>query len=155
MFPVHDINRYKFDFVGRALFGQSDAHTGWIWKAFDIKNLHFLISSDSKLLYLLTYLLVDRYICKSRVYFFKVAEFDISIKGSGVSQQDLKAVGRNLVLVMTHATVLGKVQLGRCAGSALHVFFKKGVPFGAMYGGGVPRGKLIVFVDAATVRFDL
>ena len=52
--PVHDINRYKFDFVGRALFGQSDAHTGWIWKAFDIKSLHFLISSDSKLSYLLT-----------------------------------------------------------------------------------------------------
>ena len=89
------------------------------------------------------------------VLLFTAAEFDISIKGSDVSRQDLKAVDRNLVLVMTHATVLGKVQPGRCAGSALHVFFKKGGPFGAMYGGGVPRGKLIHFVDAATVRFDL
>ena len=89
------------------------------------------------------------------VLLFTAAEFDISIKGSDVSRQDLKAVGRNLVLVMTHATAFGKFQLGRCAGSALHVFTKKGGPFGAMYGGGVPRGKLIVFVDAATVRFDL
>ncbi len=89
------------------------------------------------------------------VLLFTAAEFDLSLKGSDVSRQDLKAVDRNLVLVMTHATALGKVQPGRCAGSALHVFFKKGGPFGAMYGGGVPRGKLIVFVDAATVRFDL
>lgn len=50
------------------------------------------------------------------VLLFTAAEFDISIKGSDVSRQDLKAVDRNLVLVMTHATALGKVQPGRCAG---------------------------------------